>query len=120
VVAREALKDRDRLKKREAAFEVPTRISYDNAGSDIHTIIEVDTRDRPGLLHDLSRTLAANNVTIVSAVIVTYGEQGGGHVLRQGHVRAEVPRRGPPEGARAQAQGRRRARAPPGPCARGD
>ncbi len=75
VVAREALADRDRLKKREAAFEVPTRISFDNAGSDIHTIIEVDTRDRPGLLHDLSRTLAANNVAIVSAVIVTYGEQ---------------------------------------------
>jgi [protein-PII] uridylyltransferase len=75
VVAREALKDRDRLKKREAAFEVPTRISFDNAGSDIYTIIEVDTRDRPGLLYDLTRTLAANSVYIASAVIATYGEQ---------------------------------------------
>nr|WP_256439139.1 [protein-PII] uridylyltransferase [Rubellimicrobium arenae] len=75
VVAREALKDRDRLKKREAAFEVPTRISFDNSGSDIYTIIEVDTRDRPGLLYDLTRTLAANNVYIASAVIATYGEQ---------------------------------------------
>jgi [protein-PII] uridylyltransferase len=75
VVAREALKDRDRLRRREAAFEVPTRVSFDNVGSDLHTIVEVDTRDRPGLLHDLSRCLAANNVAIVSAVIATYGEQ---------------------------------------------
>ncbi|TNC51893.1 [protein-PII] uridylyltransferase [Rubellimicrobium rubrum] len=75
VVAREALKDRDKLKKREAAFEVPTRISFDNTGSDIYTMIEVDTRDRPGLLYDLTRTLAANNVYIASAVVATYGEQ---------------------------------------------
>jgi [protein-PII] uridylyltransferase len=38
-------------------------------------VIEVDTRDRPGLLYDLTRTLAANNVYIASAVIATYGEQ---------------------------------------------
>ncbi|MCB1331815.1 MAG: ACT domain-containing protein, partial [Maritimibacter sp.] len=41
----------------------------------IYTIVEVDTRDRPGLLHDLTRCLAANNVQIASAVIATYGEQ---------------------------------------------
>jgi [protein-PII] uridylyltransferase len=75
VVAREALKDRDKLKKREAAFEVPTVIRFDNEASDIYTLIEVDTRDRPGLLYDLTRTLAANHVYIASAVIATYGEQ---------------------------------------------
>jgi [protein-PII] uridylyltransferase len=75
VVAREALKDRDRLKKREQAFRVPTSITFDNDGSDIYTIIEVDTRDRPGLLHDLTRTLAGAHVYIASAVIATYGEQ---------------------------------------------
>jgi [protein-PII] uridylyltransferase len=75
VVARDALKDRDRLKKREQAFRVATSITFDNEGSDIYTIIEVDTRDRPGLLHDLSRTLAAAHVYIASAVIATYGEQ---------------------------------------------
>ena len=75
VVAREALKDRDRLKRREAAFEVPTVIRFDNELSDIHTVIEVDTRDRPGLLYDLTRTLAGNNVYIASAVVATYGEQ---------------------------------------------
>ncbi|WP_299610914.1 [protein-PII] uridylyltransferase [uncultured Tateyamaria sp.] len=75
VVTRDAIKDRDKVKKREKAFKVPTHITFDNEGSDIYTIIEVDTRDRPGLLHDLTRTLAASNVYIANAVIATYGEQ---------------------------------------------
>jgi len=75
VVARDALKDRDRVKKREREFRFPTHITFDNDGSEIYTIIEVDTRDRPGLLYDLTRTLAASNVYIASAVIATYGAQ---------------------------------------------
>ncbi len=75
VIAREALKSRDKVKKREKAFRVPTSITFDNDGSEIYTIIEVDTRDRPGLLYDLARTLAASNVYIANAVIATYGEQ---------------------------------------------
>ncbi|ARU02059.1 bifunctional uridylyltransferase/uridylyl-removing enzyme [Yoonia vestfoldensis] len=75
VVAREALKDKDKIKKRERAFRVDTKITFDNEGSEIYTIIEVDTRDRPGLLYDLTRTLANAHVYIASAVIATYGEQ---------------------------------------------
>jgi [protein-PII] uridylyltransferase len=75
VVAREALKDRDKIKKREREFRFPTHVMFDNEGSDIYTIIEVDTRDRPGLLYDLTRTLAVNNIYIASAVIATYGAQ---------------------------------------------
>ena len=75
VIPREAIKSRDKIKKRERAFRVPTHITFDNDGSEIYTIIEVDTRDRPGLLYDLTRTLAALNVYINSAVIATYGEQ---------------------------------------------
>ena len=75
VVARDAIKDKDKIKKRERAFKVPTSITFDNEGSEIYTIIEVDTRDRPGLLFDLTRTLANANVYINSAVIATYGEQ---------------------------------------------
>jgi [protein-PII] uridylyltransferase len=75
VLPREAIRSRDKLRKRERAFRVPTHITFDNDGSDIYTIIEVDTRDRPGLLFDLTRTLAAANVYIASAVIATYGEQ---------------------------------------------
>lgn len=75
VVARDEIKSRDKIKKRERAFRVPTSISFDNQGSEIYTIIEVDTRDRLGLLYDLTRTLANANVNISSAVIATYGEQ---------------------------------------------
>ena len=75
LVAREAIQSRDKINKRERAFQVPTSISFDNEGSEIYTIIEVDTRDRLGVLYDLTRTLAAANVNISSAVIATYGEQ---------------------------------------------
>ena len=75
VITREAIKERDKFKKREKAFKVPTSVTFDNEGSEIYTIIEVDTRDRPGLLFDLTRTLANMNVYIASAVIATYGEQ---------------------------------------------
>ncbi len=75
VVAREAFKSRDKIKKREKAFRVPTHITFDNDGSEIYTIIEVDTRDRPGLLYDLARAMASSNIYIANAVIATYGEQ---------------------------------------------
>ncbi|WP_417629436.1 [protein-PII] uridylyltransferase [Paracoccus aurantiacus] len=75
VVARDAFADKDQMKKRDRAFKFPTHVTFDNEGSDIYTIIEVDTRDRPGLLHDLTRTLAANHIQIASAVIATYGAQ---------------------------------------------
>jgi [protein-PII] uridylyltransferase len=75
VVAREALKSKDKIKRREKEFQFPTSITFDNEGSDIYTIIQVDTRDRLGLLYDLTRTLAANNIYIASAVIATYGAQ---------------------------------------------
>lgn len=75
IKARDALKDRDKVRKRESQFRFPTHIVFDNEGSEIYTIIEVDTRDRPGLLFDLTRTLAVNNIYIASAVIATYGAQ---------------------------------------------
>lgn len=75
VIATEAIKDKDKIKKREREFVVPTEITFDNEGSEIYTIIEVDTRDRPGLLFDLTRTLSRNNIYIASAVIATYGVQ---------------------------------------------
>jgi [protein-PII] uridylyltransferase len=75
VLPRDALADRDKVKKRDREFRFPTHIIFDNEGSDIYSIIEVDTRDRPGLLYDLTRTLAVNHIYIASAVIATYGAQ---------------------------------------------
>jgi [protein-PII] uridylyltransferase len=76
VAPRAALAERRRsVRRRERSFDAPTRISFDNEASDIYTVIEVDTRDRFGLLYDLTSTLAAANINIFSAVIATYGEQ---------------------------------------------
>ena len=75
IVAREALAGRDKPKKRDSAFRFPTHITFDNEGSDVYTVVEVDTRDRPGLLYDLTRTLAENHIQIASAVIATFGAQ---------------------------------------------
>tara|TARA_B100000900_G_C20527160_1_gene694686 strand:- start:52 stop:1374 length:1323 start_codon:yes stop_codon:yes gene_type:complete len=67
--------EKNKIKKKEKGFIVPTTISFDNSGSNVYTIIEVDTRDRMGLIYDLCRTLTNNNILIYSAKIVTYGEQ---------------------------------------------
>ena len=75
VVATQVLEDRPMIRKRERDFDVPTHITFDNDGSEIFTIIEVDTRDRPGLLYDLAKTFAAANIYISSAQIATYGAQ---------------------------------------------
>ncbi len=74
VMARDALRSKDRMKRRVKDFTVPTRIIFDNEGSDLYTVIEVNARDRPGLLYDLTRAIAACNISIFSAVIATYGE----------------------------------------------
>ena len=74
VVTRKELLGRE-IKMRERRFSQATSISFDNEGSDIYTIIEVDTRDRPGLLYDLTQAMAAANIYIAQAVIATYGAQ---------------------------------------------
>ncbi|HET7410785.1 MAG TPA: ACT domain-containing protein, partial [Paracoccaceae bacterium] len=74
VVARTALKEREKPRRRERTFTVPTRIVFDNDASDLYTVIEVNARDRLGLLHDLTRTLADLNINLFTAIIATYGE----------------------------------------------
>ena len=75
IITKSLLDKQDKIKDRERHFEVPTNISFDNKGSHKQTIIEVDTRDRLGLLYDITNTLFRNQITIRSAVIATYGEQ---------------------------------------------
>ncbi|MCY4259604.1 MAG: [protein-PII] uridylyltransferase [Rhodobacteraceae bacterium] len=69
------LKQKSPIGQHGRMFAVPTEISIDNDGSEYHTIIEVDTRDRTGLLYDLARTLEDAQVVLVRAVIATYGAQ---------------------------------------------
>ena len=48
---------------------------FDNRASIANTLIEVNGRDRPGFLHDVTSTLTAMGLQIVSAHITTYGER---------------------------------------------
>jgi [protein-PII] uridylyltransferase len=63
------------LPSRTRAFEVTPRVLIDNRASQSHTVIEVNGRDRPGLLFELTRALTGINIQISSAKISTYGEK---------------------------------------------
>ncbi len=63
------------LPSRFAVFTVPPRVLIDNRASDDHTVIEVNGRDRPGLLHDLTYALTRHGLIIHNAVVTTYGER---------------------------------------------
>jgi [protein-PII] uridylyltransferase len=60
---------------RAAAFQVPAVVTIDNEASASATVVEVSGRDRPGLLEDLARTLAAGGLQLLSAHIDGYGER---------------------------------------------
>ncbi len=57
------------------AFSKPTRVLIDNKASRRQTVIEINCRDRLGLLHDLTAFLTASSMQISSAHISTYGER---------------------------------------------
>ncbi|MGH7120291.1 MAG: ACT domain-containing protein, partial [Acetobacteraceae bacterium] len=61
------------LGQRMRAIHVPARVVIDNHASHTHTVIEVNGRDRPGLLHDITAAISAEGLTIASAHISTYG-----------------------------------------------
>jgi [protein-PII] uridylyltransferase len=63
------------LPSRTRVFKVPPRVIFDNKASVSNTVIEVNGRDRPGFLHDVTSTLTAQGLQIVSAHISTYGER---------------------------------------------
>jgi [protein-PII] uridylyltransferase len=55
--------------------DVPTEVTVDNEASLHHTIVDVFTRDRPGLLHVIARTLREQGLTISSCKVNTEGER---------------------------------------------
>ena len=60
---------------RTQVFTVVPRVLIDNKASALHTIIEVNGRDRPGLLFELTRELTRLSLQVSSAKISTYGEK---------------------------------------------
>ncbi len=55
------------------AIHVPPRVVIDNHASNTHTVVEVNGRDRPGLLHDVTAAISAQGLQIASAHVTTYG-----------------------------------------------
>ena len=61
------------LGRRMRAIHVPPRVVVDNRASHTHTVIEVNGRDRPGLLHDVTAAISEQGLQIASAHVTTYG-----------------------------------------------
>ncbi len=63
------------LPSRMEVFTVAPRVLIDNKASNSRTVIEVNGRDRPGLLYNLTRAFADLGLQIASAKISTFGEE---------------------------------------------
>ena len=60
---------------RAEAFAIAPNVLIDNKASNRFTVIEINARDRPALLHQLAHALFQSKVTIHSAHVATYGER---------------------------------------------
>ncbi|MGF1474784.1 MAG: [protein-PII] uridylyltransferase [Geminicoccaceae bacterium] len=70
-----AQEGRTSLPSRAAVFQVTPRVLLDNKASRTHTVIEVNGRDRPGLLYEFAKALKELGLVISSAHITTFGER---------------------------------------------
>ena len=61
------------LGRRMRAIHVPPRVVIDNHASNTYTVLEVNGRDRPGLLHDVTAAISEQGLQIASAHVSTYG-----------------------------------------------
>ena len=68
-------KRRSNLPSRTEVFLVPPRVMIDNDASNTHTVVEINGRDRPGLLYRLTNALFKISLQISTAKISTFGEQ---------------------------------------------
>jgi len=74
-LAREIAQRRDSQQSRTRVFKVPPRVLVDNKASAKHTVIEVNGRDRVGLLYDVTSAMTRLSLQIASAHVSTYGER---------------------------------------------
>ena len=61
------------LGRRLRSIHVPPRVVIDNHASNTYTVLEVNGRDRPGLLHDVTAAISEQGMQIASAHVTTYG-----------------------------------------------
>ncbi len=60
---------------KDAAFNIEPVVLIDNKASGRSTVMEVNAKDRPGLLYDLTYALYRLKLSITSAHVATYGER---------------------------------------------
>ena len=63
------------IPSRTQIFTVAPRALISNSASRTHSVIEINGRDRPALLHDLTSVVTDMGLQISSALITTYGER---------------------------------------------
>ena len=63
------------MPSRAHVFRVRPNVLTDNMASNLHTVIELYARDRPGLLYDVTKAISRLGLMIASAHITTYGER---------------------------------------------
>ncbi|WP_419826993.1 [protein-PII] uridylyltransferase [Sphingomonas sp.] len=69
------LADKKPARARADTFQIVPDVLIDGKASNRYTVVEVNARDRPALLHALAYALFQSKVTIHSAHIATYGER---------------------------------------------
>ncbi len=67
------LTSRLRSDQKAARLKIETHLRFDDESSPTSTLLEVTTQDRPGLLHTISATLAAEECSIEVALVDTEG-----------------------------------------------
>jgi [protein-PII] uridylyltransferase len=72
---REELERRPAIGARSSVFTVAPRVLINNTASRTHSVIEINGRDRPGLLYLITQVLTELGLQIASALITTYGER---------------------------------------------
>lgn len=72
---KERLKEQQTYGTKSHAFKIEPVILIDNKASSRSTVLEINAKDRPGLLYDLTYALYGLKVSIISAHIATYGER---------------------------------------------
>ena len=66
---------KSRLTSRTQVFHVEPRVLIDNQASHLYTVVEINARDRPRLLYDITKTLAELGLSVTSAHVQTFGER---------------------------------------------
>ncbi|MFH1158472.1 MAG: [protein-PII] uridylyltransferase [Pseudomonadota bacterium] len=74
-LAAEIRERRKKAPEKESLFKVAPRVIIDNDASAGNTVIEVNGKDRPGLLYDLTSALSREGLQISAARITTFGSR---------------------------------------------